>query len=108
MRRASPSFEGSNCETDAFLCTPHKIQRDTRASQESIHGLHVPGMNPGMLANPDIPSKMRLTGDTEQGEQGRKNRYLGIGGQPACKYPSQDGINLHISLRIKTRPSYAV
>ncbi len=110
MRSERPSVEVPSCDSHAFLRTTHKIPRDTRAGQESTHGLQVPGTNPGTRANSDVPRKIRSTGNQGQGKrrtgeqeqwdckriQGKarevkKNRYKWIASQMACEYPDEAG-----------------
>ncbi len=56
--------------------------------------MHVPGANPGTLANPEIPSEIRSTGDPRQGKLGREKQVHGDCKPTGLRMFQQSGIDL--------------
>jgi len=49
-----------------FFAQRTRSTRDMRTSQESVHGLQVPGTNPGTRANSEVPSEIKSIGNPRQ------------------------------------------
>ncbi len=91
-----------------FFAQRTRSTKDMRASQESVHGSQVPGTNPGTRANSEVPSEIKLIGHRRQVNRGREEQVQGDHKPSGLRISKRSGIDLRISLRIKSRSSYAV
>ncbi len=85
MRMVRPSFEGSSCDSDAFLCTMHKILRDNEGRSKIDSRFARTGHESRYACKSRYPKRDKIDW-VSKARQARK-RKTGTGGLQA-KWPA--------------------